>query len=341
MAAGVDVGDNELPYTPDYTATFGGQLSRAITSAISGFARAEIVLTGAFNYDEGNTEAQDAYSIVNLRAGASTSGGVELWLRNASRTDTCRSRSFRALRRPLSGGMARARRQRRDDSRDRGGGMTTTTITSPRSVSVASRALIPGPAAITAIVIVLSAWYLNAVISWRQAALFLVGAAAGVVLYHAAFGFTSSWRVFISDRRGAGLRAQMLMLAITCVVFFPLLAATLFGQPLRGVVADRAVVAAAVHIGWACRSARFASGTLQRLRGSTRSGHRCFLLIRSFIGTATWYGGRRSRLPRPSIVSTWDRGGARGQLCCSGRAVYHRRGGAEATGRLTRAACPE
>ena len=29
MANGVAVDDNNLPYTPDYTATFGGQLSRA------------------------------------------------------------------------------------------------------------------------------------------------------------------------------------------------------------------------------------------------------------------------------------------------------------------------
>ena len=93
--------------------------------------------------------------------------------------------------------------------------MTTAALDRPGSVALESRALVPGPAAITAIVIALAAWYLNAVISWRQAALFLVGAGAGIVLYHAAFGFTSSWRVFIADRRGAGLRAQMLMLAIT------------------------------------------------------------------------------------------------------------------------------
>ena len=43
MASGVEVADNDLPYTPDYTATFGGQLSRAITSTISGFGRAEVV----------------------------------------------------------------------------------------------------------------------------------------------------------------------------------------------------------------------------------------------------------------------------------------------------------
>jgi iron complex outermembrane receptor protein len=84
LAGGVDVSDNALPYTPDYTATFGGQMTRAITSAISGYGRAEIVLTGAFSYDEGNTESQDAYSLVNIRAGARHKRlFTELWLRNA------------------------------------------------------------------------------------------------------------------------------------------------------------------------------------------------------------------------------------------------------------------
>src|SRR5215204_1426886 len=117
----------------------------------------------------------------------------------------------------------------------------------PRTTTaIHSRALVPGPAALTAIAIVLSAWYLNAVVSWRQAALFLVGAAAGVVLYHAAFGFTSAWRVFISDRRGAGLRAQMVMLAITCAAFFPLLASgTFMGQAVRGSISPIGVGVAA------------------------------------------------------------------------------------------------
>src|ERR671913_467580 len=111
--------------------------------------------------------------------------------------------------------------------------MATQTMNPPAPVAIDSRALVPGPAAVTAMVIALAAWYLYAAISWRQAALFLVGTAAGVVLYHAAFGFTSSWRVFISDRRGAGLRAQMLMLAVTCAIFFPLLASgSAFGQTL-------------------------------------------------------------------------------------------------------------
>lgn len=70
---------------------------------------------------------------------------------------------------------------------------------------------------------------------WRQGALYLLGGGLGLALYHALFGFTSAWRVFIADRRGAGLRAQMLMLAIAAVLFFPVLAqGTLLGHPVHG-----------------------------------------------------------------------------------------------------------
>jgi iron complex outermembrane recepter protein len=83
-ANGADVSNNRLPYTPDYTATFGGQLTRAITSAISGYGRAEIVLTGSFEYDENNTQSQERYSIVNLRAGGRLKRFfAEAWVRNA------------------------------------------------------------------------------------------------------------------------------------------------------------------------------------------------------------------------------------------------------------------
>ncbi|WP_257169077.1 YeeE/YedE family protein [Bradyrhizobium sp. SRS-191] len=89
--------------------------------------------------------------------------------------------------------------------------------------------------AVAAAALILGALVLGAAITWRQGALFLVGGALGLSLYHALFGFTSAWRVFIVARRGAGLRAQMVMLAIAVILFFPALAhGTLFGQPVHG-----------------------------------------------------------------------------------------------------------
>src|SRR5579862_419400 len=73
------------------------------------------------------------------------------------------------------------------------------------------------PAVVAGALIAAAAAYLALAVNGRQSLLFLVGAAAGVILYHAAFGFTSSWRHFIQNGRGDGLRAQMLMLALTTV----------------------------------------------------------------------------------------------------------------------------
>ena len=78
--------------------------------------------------------------------------------------------------------------------------------------------------------------YLTRTVHIQQAMLFLVGGVIGLLLYHASFGFTSSWRVFIADRRGTGLRAQMLMLAAACLLFFPVLASgtPIFTDSVRG-----------------------------------------------------------------------------------------------------------
>jgi uncharacterized membrane protein YedE/YeeE len=103
-------------------------------------------------------------------------------------------------------------------------------------------------------------------VGWRQASLFLVGLAAGVILYHAAFGFTAAWREVAVTGKSAGLRSQMLMLATTVLIFTPLIAMGEFGGiSLRGSVApvNLAVVAGAflfgvgMQLGGGC-----ASGTL-------------------------------------------------------------------------------
>ena len=84
---GVDVSGNTLPFTPDYTALLGAQLSRGITSAIDAFVRGEAVLSGAFHYDEANTRGQEAYSLVNVRAGARSRYLFgEVFVRNAFQT---------------------------------------------------------------------------------------------------------------------------------------------------------------------------------------------------------------------------------------------------------------
>lgn len=72
---------------------------------------------------------------------------------------------------------------------------------------------------------------------WRLAALFVVGALLGLSLYHAAFGFTYGFRIFLRERRSAHVRAQLLMLAAAVLLFFPALAAgSILGAPVRGFV---------------------------------------------------------------------------------------------------------
>src|SRR5688572_6369009 len=84
---GVDVSGNKLPFTPDYTALFGAQLSREVTSSVNAFVRGEAVLSGAFQYDEANSRGQDAYSLVNVRAGARSKYLFgEVFVRNAFQT---------------------------------------------------------------------------------------------------------------------------------------------------------------------------------------------------------------------------------------------------------------
>ena len=91
-------------------------------------------------------------------------------------------------------------------------------VVSPRGAVAHRAAPVSSATLVAAALAVAATLYLGFAVSGRQAALFLVGVAAGVVLYHAAFGFTSSWRHFVTSARGDGLRAQMLMLAVTCAI---------------------------------------------------------------------------------------------------------------------------
>ncbi|MDB5595731.1 MAG: hypothetical protein JWM36_2692 [Hyphomicrobiales bacterium] len=191
------------------------------------------------------------------------------------------------------------------DSILRSGGTRPIQSTSPNGVN--SAALISAAAMIVAGDI----WIADAV-SGRQAALFILGTLLGLVLYHASFGFTSAWRVFISDRRGSGLRAQMLMLAVATALFFPALASgSLFGQPVTGLVSPLGVsvifgafiFGIGMQMGGGC-----ASGTLYTVGGGST---RMLITLAAFVVGSTvgayhlsWWSSLPS-FPPISLVKAW------------------------------------
>ncbi len=87
FSLGQEVSGNDIPNTPDYTASVGVQYGRAINSAATAYGRADLVLSGGFKYDEANTQGQDAYSLVNIRGGVRARRlFVEGWVKNAFNT---------------------------------------------------------------------------------------------------------------------------------------------------------------------------------------------------------------------------------------------------------------
>jgi uncharacterized membrane protein YedE/YeeE len=181
-----------------------------------------------------------------------------------------------------------------------------------RTFDLAGRGLNPGAAVGSALAVVAGAALIGSIVNPRQALLYVLGAALGLVLYHAAFGFTSAWRVFISDRRGEGLRAQMIMLAIATALFFPVLAAgTLFGQPVTGLVSPVGIsvlfgafiFGIGMQLGGGC-----ASGTLYTVGGGST---RMLITLAAFIaGSAIgaahlhWWAALPSFAPI-SLVKAW------------------------------------
>ena len=109
--------------------------------------------------------------------------------------------------------------------------------------------------------------------SIRMALLFATGTALGIVLYQSLFGFTSAFRVLLADGRSAGFRAQMVMLGVACLLFFPALGAgSLWGHPVVGYVSPVGVSVAVgsflfgvgMQLGGGC-----ASGTLFSVGGGS------------------------------------------------------------------------
>ena len=165
----------------------------------------------------------------------------------------------------------------------------------------------------------LIATYLLTTQGWRHSMLFVVGFCAGGVLYHAAFGFTGAWRDMIRDRRGSGLRAQMIMLGVTVAVFVPLLASgEILGTPIRGSVAPLSLsimvgaflFGVGMQLGGGC-----ASGTLFTVGGGNVRMLVTLLafVIGSVLGAWHWPVWQDvPRLPPVSLLNNFGVGGALG-----------------------------
>lgn len=93
------------------------------------------------------------------------------------------------------------------------------------------------PAFAVLTVLLVLAWLAAQHAGLRHGALLLVGAGLGFALQRSGFGFAGAWRAAIMDRSGGGLRAQLGLLALLTLVFFPLFArGQVFGQSLFDVV---------------------------------------------------------------------------------------------------------
>ncbi len=94
-----------------------------------------------------------------------------------------------------------------------------------------------GHVAFAMIFFLAGAVFLAVAVSWKQAALYLIAGVLGLTLYHARYGFTTSFRTFILERRGAAIRAQMVMFLIANLLFLPfLLRGHILGHSVAGYV---------------------------------------------------------------------------------------------------------
>ena len=114
-----------------------------------------------------------------------------------------------------------------------------------------------------------------------------IGLIAGFSLYHAAFGFTGAWRRIISERRGVGLRAQVVLLGLTALFTIPMIgwgSAGGFVQPIGvALVVGSFLFGIGMQMGGGC-----GSGTLFTVGGgSTRMVITLiFFIIGSMFGVA-------------------------------------------------------
>lgn len=141
---------------------------------------------------------------------------------------------------------------------------------------------------------------------WRMPVLLLLGMAFGAVLYLTSFGFTSAYRQFLLYRDTAGVRAQILMLALATLLFAPVLATgSAFGYSMSGAVAPLGVqvVAGAFLFGLGMQLAGgCGSGALYTAGGGSA---RMLIVLVFFVAGSFWASLH---------MSWWERFPSRGEV---------------------------
>ena len=157
------------------------------------------------------------------------------------------------------------------------------------------------------LLLAMAAWHAA---NWRAPALALVGLALGYVLFQSTFGFAGSFRAALERRDFGGFRAQAIALALSSLIFFPLLGhGMVWGMPLNGFasgigisfITGAILFGIGMQIGGGC-----ASGTLFALGGGNVRllVTLAFFIIGSAIGAAHldfWW-----QLPAFPAVTTQD-----------------------------------
>lgn len=106
--------------------------------------------------------------------------------------------------------------------------------------------------------------YIQNAIPNGKTALYLIGAAMGVALYHAAFGFTSGWRDLVNRGDGRSMRAQLFTFGLAAILFMPVL--------VNGEFLGHGIIPAAAPVGVAMLLGAFMFGFGMQLGGGCASG---------------------------------------------------------------------
>lgn len=148
------------------------------------------------------------------------------------------------------------------------------------------------PFIVAAIALVAGFVLISNLVDLRQGSLFVIGAALGAALYYGSFGFTGGWRRMVVEKRGRGMRAQMLMIGVAALAMLPLTAAgNIGGQPIVGALAPVgvSVLFGALLFGFGMQlGGGCGSGTLFTVGGGSARMlvTLVFFIIGALVGTA-------------------------------------------------------